>query len=127
MELHTIGIDLGKTIFHLVGLNPRGEVIVRKKFSRAQLLRFTANRHVHLIGMEACGAPISVNAVYRSDLMSGSPTRRPSGLLPYRLSLLDPLRLATYAVMADGRANSLPFPLSIVAASSRSNAALSPR
>ena len=22
MELHTIGIDLGKTVFHLVGLNP---------------------------------------------------------------------------------------------------------
>src|SRR6201982_425941 len=55
MELHTIGIDLGKTVFHLVGLNLRGEVVVRKKFSRAQLLRFTANIHVELIGMEACG------------------------------------------------------------------------
>ena len=31
MELHTIGIDLGKTVFHLVGLNQRGEVVVRKK------------------------------------------------------------------------------------------------
>ena len=55
MELHTIGIDLGKTVFHLVGLNLRGEVVVRKKFSRTQLLRFTANVHVPLIGMEACG------------------------------------------------------------------------
>src|SRR5450631_1144668 len=55
MELHTIGIDLGKTVFHLVGLNVRGEVLVRKKFSRTQLLRFTANVHVPLIGMEACG------------------------------------------------------------------------
>src|SRR6202035_254292 len=55
MELHTIGIDLGKTLFHLVGLNQRGEVVVRKKFSRLQLLRFTANRQVCLIGMEACG------------------------------------------------------------------------
>ena len=55
MNIHTIGIDLGKTSFHLVGLNQRGEVVVRKKFSRAQLLRFTANRKVHLIGMEACG------------------------------------------------------------------------
>jgi transposase len=26
MELHTIGIDLGKTVFHLVGFNLRGEV-----------------------------------------------------------------------------------------------------
>jgi len=55
MKLHTIGIDLGKTSFHLVGLNERGEVIVRKKFSRGQLLRFSANRKVHVIGMEACG------------------------------------------------------------------------
>ncbi len=55
MELHTIGIDLGKTVFHLVGLNRSGEVVVRKKFSRRQLLQFTANLHVDLIGMEACG------------------------------------------------------------------------
>src|SRR5580700_6734924 len=55
MELQTIGIDLGKTVFHLVGLNQRGEVVVRKKFSRKQLLRFTANLQVELIGMEACG------------------------------------------------------------------------
>src|SRR5208282_3513379 len=55
MELHTIGIDLGKTVFHLVGLNLRGEVLVRKKVSRKQLLQFTANLHVDLIGMEACG------------------------------------------------------------------------
>ena len=55
MELHTMDIDLGKTVFHLVGLNRAGEVVVRKKFSRMQLVRFTANVHVALIGMEACG------------------------------------------------------------------------
>src|SRR5712672_3329541 len=55
MELHTIGIDLGKTVFHLVGLKQSGEVVVRKKFSRRQLLHFTANLQVKLIGMEACG------------------------------------------------------------------------
>jgi transposase len=55
MELHTIGIDLGKTVFHLVGLNLRGEVVVRKRLSRKQLLHYTANLRVELIGMEACG------------------------------------------------------------------------
>jgi len=30
MEIHTIGIDLGKTVFHLVGLSARGEVVVRR-------------------------------------------------------------------------------------------------
>jgi transposase len=55
MEIHTIGIDLGKTVFNLVGLNVRGEAVARKKCSRDQLLRFTANLRVTLIGMEACG------------------------------------------------------------------------
>lgn len=41
MELRSVGIDLGKTLFHLVGLNPRGEVVVRRKFSRKQLLHFS--------------------------------------------------------------------------------------
>ena len=54
MNVHTIGIDLGKTFFHLVGLDQSGEVLLRKKFSRTQLLRFTANVQVDLIGMEAC-------------------------------------------------------------------------
>ena len=55
MELHTLGVDLGKTVFHMVGLSARGEVVVRKKVSRSQLLQFTANLKVALIGMDACG------------------------------------------------------------------------
>src|SRR4030081_1793064 len=54
MQIRTIGIDLGKTVFHLVGLNLRGEAVVRKKCSCTQLLQFTANIQVDLIGMEAC-------------------------------------------------------------------------
>jgi len=55
MKIHTIGIDLGKTVFHLVAVNTKGEVVVRKKCSRTQLLRFTSNLRACLIGMEACG------------------------------------------------------------------------
>jgi transposase len=33
MEIGTIGIDLGKTVFHFVGMNARGQVVVRKKGS----------------------------------------------------------------------------------------------
>jgi transposase len=36
-------------------MNQRGEVVVRKRFSRTQLLHFIANLKVKLIGMEACG------------------------------------------------------------------------
>src|SRR5450432_564024 len=55
MEIHAIGIDLGKTVFHLVGVEASGAVVVRKKCSRTQLLKFTSNLRVHRIGMEACG------------------------------------------------------------------------
>jgi transposase len=54
MNIQSIGIDLGKTTFHLVALGERGRVIIRKKLSRKQLLVFTANLEPALIGMEAC-------------------------------------------------------------------------
>src|SRR5438309_2229842 len=53
-QIRSIGIDLGKTTFHLVALGSRSQVVVRKKFSRQQLLLYTANLPSSLIGMEAC-------------------------------------------------------------------------
>ena len=41
MKIHALGIDLGKTVFHLVGLDTSGQVVVRKRCSRTQLLAFT--------------------------------------------------------------------------------------
>jgi len=38
MNIASIGIDLGKTTFHLVALGERSKVLIRKKFSRAQPL-----------------------------------------------------------------------------------------
>lgn len=54
MEIHVVGIDLGKTLFHLVGLDATGKVVIRKRCSRTQLLTFTANIRIWRIGMEAC-------------------------------------------------------------------------
>ena len=54
MKLQVLGIDLGKTVFHLVGVDSTGRVVIRKRCSRTQLLVFTANLQVQLIGMEAC-------------------------------------------------------------------------
>jgi hypothetical protein len=34
MELFTLGIDLGKTTFHLVGMNQRGEVVSTRRAGR---------------------------------------------------------------------------------------------
>ena len=50
----TIGIDLGKNTFHLVGLDRRGAIVLQLKLSRGQLERRLANVPRCLIGMEAC-------------------------------------------------------------------------
>jgi transposase len=54
MQIRSVGIDLGKTTFHLVALGASGKVLVKKKFTQKQLLAFTANMQTSLIGLEAC-------------------------------------------------------------------------
>ena len=34
MHIASIGIDIGKTTFHLVALDEHGSIVLRKKFSR---------------------------------------------------------------------------------------------
>src|SRR5947208_7118636 len=54
MQIHSVGIDLGKTTFHLVAMGASGKILVKKKFTQKQLLAFTANMQASLIGLEAC-------------------------------------------------------------------------
>src|SRR5215471_9872960 len=49
-----IGIDIGKNSFHVVGLDVRGAVALRQKWSRGQVEARLANMRRCLIGMEAC-------------------------------------------------------------------------
>src|SRR5881394_4603952 len=67
MNFASIGIDLGKTTFHLVALGERNKVLVRKKFSRAQLLAYTANLPSSLIGLEACAGGHFMGAALREQ------------------------------------------------------------
>jgi transposase len=48
-----IGIDIGKNSFHVVGLNDRGAVVLRQKWSRGQVEVRLANMPPCLVGMEA--------------------------------------------------------------------------
>ena len=40
-EIAVVGIDIGKTSFHVIGLDRRGSVVLRQRWSRR-----TASRHV---------------------------------------------------------------------------------
>ena len=48
------GIDIGKNSFHVVGLDQRGAIVLRQKWSRGQVEARFANMPPCLIGMEAC-------------------------------------------------------------------------
>jgi len=67
MNITSIGIDLGKTTFHLVALDKHGKVIVRKRFSRRQVLAYTANLQHSLIGIEACSGAHFIGAALRDQ------------------------------------------------------------
>jgi transposase len=50
----TMGIDIGKNSFHVVGLDQRGSIVLRQKWSRRQVETRLAGMPPCLIGMEAC-------------------------------------------------------------------------
>ena len=49
-----IGIDIGKNSFHIVGLDIRGAIVLRQKWSRGQVEARLANMPPCQIGIEAC-------------------------------------------------------------------------
>ncbi len=53
-QIAIIGIDIGKNSFHVVGLDKRGAIVLRQKWSRGQVEARLANMPPCLIGMEAC-------------------------------------------------------------------------
>jgi hypothetical protein len=68
----TIGIEIGKTTFHLIGLDKMGAIVLRQKLSRNQVDTRLANVPRCLIGTEACvGAHHLVGNSRRSATMRG--------------------------------------------------------
>src|SRR5215467_807818 len=54
-KLSVVGIDIAKQVFHLVGMDEQGTILVRKRLYRAQVMAFIAQLPPTLIDMEACG------------------------------------------------------------------------
>jgi transposase len=67
MHIASIGIDLGKMTFHLVALDEHGKIVIKKKFSRKQLLAYTANVGAALVGIEACSGAHFIGAALRDQ------------------------------------------------------------
>jgi transposase len=54
-KLSVVGIDIAKRVFHLVGMDERGQIILRKRLVRGEVLPLMANLPTVTVGMEACG------------------------------------------------------------------------
>jgi transposase len=50
-----LGIDLAKWVFHVVGMDETGHIVLKKRLTREALLPFIAQLPPLVIGMEACG------------------------------------------------------------------------
>jgi hypothetical protein len=71
-QISALGIDIAKLVFHVVGMDDTGHVVLRKCLARSELLPFIAQLSPLRIGMEACGQAISLPAT-ADDLYAWPP------------------------------------------------------
>jgi len=62
-ELMSIGVDIGKDVFHIVGFDTAGEIVLRRKIKRLALTKTFEKLPRCVVGMEAC---LSAHFVSRS-------------------------------------------------------------
>ena len=53
-ELMSVGVDIGKDVFHLVGFDKDGQLVLRKKIKRMALIATFEGLPKCVVGMEAC-------------------------------------------------------------------------
>jgi transposase len=56
MQAVTIGLDIAKSVFQAHGVDISGEVVLRRRIRRAQVLEFFEKHPRCLIGVEACAS-----------------------------------------------------------------------
>jgi len=54
MQITTIGLDIAKSVFQVHGIDAAGEILLRRRLTRARVLPFFAELGPCLIGIEAC-------------------------------------------------------------------------
>lgn len=55
MNITTIGLDIAKSVFHLVGADNRGKQVLKKRLKRTQVLEYFGNLSPSVVAIEACG------------------------------------------------------------------------
>ena len=53
-EIRTIGLDLAKRVFQVHAVDEQGQIVVRKRLQRSELLEWFSQLEPCLVGIEAC-------------------------------------------------------------------------
>ena len=53
-DINVIGIDIAKRVFHVIGMDTRGTIILRKRLYRGEVMSLMAQLPRATVGMEAC-------------------------------------------------------------------------
>ena len=54
MDITTIGLDLAKSWFQVHGVDARGNIVIRRKLKRGDIVDFFKSAEPCLVGIEAC-------------------------------------------------------------------------
>ena len=108
MNVTTIGLDIAKNVFHLVGADAHGKQVLKKRLTRGKVVAYFANLSACLVGIEACGG-----AQYwaRQLIALGHEARliHPKFVKPYA-DLHAPMLEAFASYVADCRGGAYPAP-----------------
>jgi transposase len=61
----SVGIDIGKDVFHLVGFDPDGRIVLRRMIKRLALVNTFKKLPPSIVGMEACQSAHFVSRTLR--------------------------------------------------------------
>jgi hypothetical protein len=62
MRIAVLGVDLGKNLCSLVGLDASGAVVSRRRAKRETVIALAAKLSSCIVGMEACCAVVGYNS-----------------------------------------------------------------
>lgn len=72
MDIKVLGIDLGRTVCSLAGLDEAGAVVCRERLQRHRLPDFLDTLRPRVVAMEACGGRITSGAfTFKTDMRPG--------------------------------------------------------
>ena len=57
-DISVVGIDIAKRVFHLVGMDERGKIVMRKRCTRGEVLPFMAQLPPAPLGSKPVGGPL---------------------------------------------------------------------